>query len=71
MWEVTGWALATWAKLTALLALGVGVAWLLLGAGSGWFWAITSGAVLVDLYLARQLVREWGHEARYRWWWAR
>jgi hypothetical protein len=71
MLEVTGWAFLTWLKLTALLALVVGGAWLALGSDSGWFWLITAAAVLLEFHLARQLVREWGHEASYRWWWAR
>ena len=71
MWEVTGWAFVTWLKLTALLAAVVGVCWLSLGAGSGWFWVAVSAAVLTDLWVARQLTREWAHEASYRWWWAR
>jgi hypothetical protein len=70
MLEFTGWALATWGELTALLGLAVGVAWLLLGTASVWFWLIVAAVVLLDLFLARQLVREWGYEARYHWWWA-
>jgi len=71
MWEVTGWALATWFKLTLLFAAAVGIAWLALGADSGWFWAITAAAVAAELHITRQLAREWGHEARSRWWWVR
>ena len=71
MWEVTGWAFLTWLKLTVLLAGAVGVAWLILGSGSGLFWIITATAVLLELHMARQLAREWGYEASYRWWWAR
>jgi len=69
MWEITGWALLTWLKITILLGIAVGIAWLVLGSESGWFWIITGSAALLDLFLARQLVREWGHEASYRWWW--
>jgi hypothetical protein len=71
MWEVTEWAFITWLKLTALLAVGVGVCWLMLGTGSGWFWLGVTAAVLTDLWVARQLSREWAHEASYRWWWTR
>jgi hypothetical protein len=71
MWEVTGWAFATWLKITAALAAAVGVAWLVLGAESGLFWLITLAAVLLELFFGRQLVREWQHEASFRWWWAR
>jgi hypothetical protein len=28
MWEVTRWALLMWLRITVLLALGVGAAWL-------------------------------------------
>lgn len=71
MWDVTGWALITWLKLTALLGAVVGVAWLTLGTESGAFWLIAIGAVLAELHIVRQLAREWGYEARFRWWWAR
>ena len=71
MWEVTGWALITFIKVTFGLAVTVGIAWLVLGDNSGWFWIITGTAVMAELFLARQLVREWGHEASFRWWWAR
>ncbi len=71
MWAVTGWALSTWAKLTALLAAGVGVAWLLLGAHSGWFWTVLLAAAGLEVYAIRQLGREWTYEARSSWWWSR
>jgi hypothetical protein len=71
MWDVTGWALVTWFKLTVLLGAAVGIAWLSLGAQHGAFWLITIGAILAELHIVRQLAREWGHEARFRWWWAR
>ncbi len=70
MLAVTAWALATWAKVTVLLALGVLLAWLTLD--PGWFWLVTGLAVLADGYAARQLCREWAHEARFAcWWWPR
>ncbi len=70
MLAVTAWALATWAKVTAGLALGVLLAWLTLN--PGWFWLVTGLAVLADLYAARQLCREWAYEARFAcWWWPR
>lgn len=71
MLEVTGWAVATWLRITLALTAAVGVAWLLLGSDSGWFWVISATAATVDLFLARQLTREWYHEARLRWWWTR
>ncbi|WP_219414867.1 hypothetical protein [Pseudonocardia nigra] len=71
MLDVTGWAVLTWLKLTALLALAVGVCWLTLGTDSGWFWIAAAAAVVLDLYIARQLAREWGYEASLRWWWTR
>ena len=53
------------------LVAAVGTAWLMLGDDSGWFWIITATAILLELFFSRQLVREWGHEASFRWWWAR
>jgi hypothetical protein len=70
MWAVTGWALATWLKLTAVLAGVVLVVWLVHGAGSGWFWAAVLGGVALELWAIRQLGREWAYEARSSWWWA-
>ena len=70
MWAVTGWAVATWLKVTVVLALAVLLAWLLLA--PGWFVLALGLAVLADLYAARQLAREWADEARLScWWWAR
>lgn len=71
MFETTAWALVTWLKITALLAAIVGIAWWFLGTSHGAFWLITTGAVLAEGWLTRQLAREWGYEARYHWWWAR
>ncbi len=71
MWDVTGWAFATWLKSTLILAVVVGVCWLILGSSSGWFWAITTTAVVIDGFLARQLSREWRFQASMRWWWTR
>ena len=70
MWEVTGWALATWAKVTVVLSLAVAVAWLVWGT-SGAFWLAALGAGLLELYAIRQLCREWTYEARSSWWWSR
>lgn len=70
MWDVTGWALAVWLKITAFLAVGVGVAWLVLGDGWAWFWAACVGAVGLEVVAVRQLGREWSSEARSSWWWA-
>ncbi len=70
MWAVTGWALATWLRVTVLLGLGVLLAWLTLD--PGWFWLVAGLAVLADCYAARQLCREWTHEAHLTcWWWPR
>jgi hypothetical protein len=71
MFETTAWAFITWAKVTALLVGIVTVAWWFLGTGHGGFWLITIGAVLAEGWIVRQLAREWGHEARFRWWWVR
>ena len=70
MAAVTAWALATWAKVTLVLALGVLLAWLTLP--TDWFWFLTALAVLAQCYTLRQLAREWADEARLRcWWWNR
>jgi hypothetical protein len=70
MWDVTTWAAATWLKLTVLNALAVGVCWLLFG-GTGGYVFVVIAAVLAEVYLTRQLVREWNFEAGLRWWWNR
>lgn len=67
----TGWVLRTWFKTTLLLGLIVGVLWLVLGTGSGWFWTAVAAAALVEWLLIRQLAREWAWQARGEWWWAR
>jgi len=69
MWDVTGWAAATWLKTTLALAVLVAGSWLWLGASSGLFVLICLGAALTETHVTRQLVREWTHEATLRWWW--
>ena len=69
MWAVTGWALATWLKVTVVLGVLVGVAWLTWGGPSGQFLLAALGAVLAEAYTVRQLCREWADEARHSWWW--
>jgi hypothetical protein len=69
MWAVTGWAVATWLRITVLLALGVAAGWWLLS--PGWFAVCCLGAALVELWAIRQLAREWAYEARLTWWWSR
>lgn len=71
MWAVTGWAALTWLKLTAALAVAVGMCWLFLGTGSGWFWGITLAAVAIEVQATRALAAEWSAEARHSWWWTR
>ena len=71
MWDVTGWALVTWFKLTVLFTVSVGVTWLIAGTDSGWFWLVLVVAVLGELFITRQLAREWLHEATFIWWWPR
>jgi membrane protein YdbS with pleckstrin-like domain len=70
MWDATVWAAMTWLKLTALLAVAVGVCWLVFGAGSGGFVLAVIVDAVVELYLTRQLAREWAYEATMRWWWS-
>ena len=71
MLDVTGWVVAVWIKWTAVLAIGVGIAWLALPTGSGWLWVVVIAAGLVEWFISRQLVREWVHQAHFSWWWAR
>ncbi|NMI00855.1 hypothetical protein [Pseudonocardia acidicola] len=71
MWAVTGWALATWLKITAALALLVAGCWAWLGTSSGWFWVAAVAAAWIDLWAARALATEWESEARASWWWTR
>jgi hypothetical protein len=72
MWAVTGWVVVTWLKMTIALAAAVAVAWLAFGAGSGAFVLACIGAGVGELYLSRQLCREWADEARITcWWWSR
>jgi hypothetical protein len=70
MWAVTGWALATWLKVTVVLVALVGAAWLAWGAHSGGFLLAVTGAGVLELYTVRQLCREWAYEARSSWWWS-
>ena len=58
------------ASTNLVIELGI-VLWLLLGTGSGWFWAAVVGAVLVEWQTTRALAAEWSTEARYAWWWTR
>jgi hypothetical protein len=70
MWAVTGWALSTWLKVTALLVAIVITVWLVYGTGSAWFWIAVLGGAALELWTIRQLSREWAYEARSSWWWA-
>jgi hypothetical protein len=71
MWEATVWALGTWVKVTALLAVLLGICWLWLGSGSGGFVLAVLAAVLIEIHLTRALLRELGTEAGMHWWWTR
>lgn len=68
MWAALVWVVVTWVKLTAGLAAVVGVCWLAFGSGSGWFTLAVIGAVVVELFVIRQLGRELAHEAGLHWW---
>ncbi len=68
MWDVTGWAAATWLKTTILLAVALGVCWLVFGISSGPFVLACVAAAIAEIHVTRQLVREWTHEASLRWW---
>lgn len=66
MRAVTGWAVGIWLRVTLLVSLGLGGAWLWLS--PGWFVASVLAAALVERAM-RQLAREWAYEARsFRWW---
>ena len=69
MGAVTAWALATWVRVTLVLAALVGLAWLVWGGHSGQFVLAVVGALLLEGYAVRQLCREWAYEARSSWWW--
>ena len=72
MWAATAWVIATWLRVTFALAAVVAVCWLWLGQHSGGFWLLCLGALTAELYLTRQLLREWVDEARFScWWWNR
>lgn len=71
MLDVTAWVVAVWLKWTALLALGVGLAWLLLPVDSGWLLTVYVTAAVTEWFISRQLCREWAHQAHFSWWWAR
>ena len=72
MWAATGWVIATWLRVTLALTAAVVVCWLWLGTQSGVFWLVCAAALAIELYLSRQLLREWAHEARLGcWWWNR
>ena len=51
--------IATWLRVTLVLAAVVGVCWLTFGEHSGGFWLVCAAAVISEGYLSRQLVREW------------
>ena len=71
MWAVTGWVVVTWLKITILLGVAVVLAWLAFGTGSGAFVLACIAAGVGELYLSRQLGREWAREARVTaWWWS-
>ena len=71
MWAVTGWVIVTWLRVTLALTAAVMVGWLALGTHSGAFLLICVAAITGELYLSRQLLREWNDEAGLRWWWTR
>ncbi len=71
MFSTTGWCLATWLKVTALLGAGVLTVGLICGFDSGQFMTAVVIAVVLDLLAIRGLAREWMWEARGSWWWFR
>lgn len=71
MWSTTGRCLATWAKVTIILAALLAVAALAWGWDSGEFVLAVIAAVLLELLAVRGLLREWSFEASGTWWWWR
>jgi len=71
MLYTTGWCLATWLKVTALLAVLTVVAGFVWGFDSGQFIVAVLAAIVLDLCAIRGLLREWAFEARGSWWWFR
>jgi hypothetical protein len=69
MWNVTGWVIRTWLRITVLLCLGVGAAWLWCPAG--WFTLAVIGAAVIELWTTGALAREWSYQASTTWWWIR
>lgn len=69
MWAITGYCLTIWFKITAALIIGLAVAALVWGLGSGPFWLAVLAASLLELATIRGLARHWALEARYSWWW--
>ena len=69
MLHTTGWALRTWAALTVLLAVFVGLVWLIDGRGGG---IIATGiGAWAEIWLVRAIAREWAYQASGHWWWTR
>ncbi len=48
MWAVTGWAVATWLKISLALAVGVGAAWV--WCSPGWFVVCVTLAALGSVF---------------------
>lgn len=71
MWDTTGWCLATWLKITGILAGLVVVVGLVWGWQSTAFALAVITAIVIDLLVIRGLAREWSWEARGSWWWFR
>jgi hypothetical protein len=67
--DVTVWAVVTWLKTSTMLAAAVAAAWWLCGRGSGEFILVCLATAAAELYLSRQVIREWCSEARMSWWW--
>ena len=68
MLSLTGWALLTWLRITLTLAGVIGLVWWLAPA---WLWLGLLAGAAVQVYVIRQLGREWSWQARTHWWWSR
>jgi hypothetical protein len=68
MGEHAGRLAATWARVTLALTAGLALVIAMYGLGSVQVTLAGLAAVLLDLVVARALVREWAWQARGSWW---
>ena len=69
MFVTTGRCLATWLKVTAVLAALVTLVGIIWGWGSDPFILAVVAAAVLELLAIRGLLRDWSFEASGSWWW--